>query len=83
MSPLGVIAYQFCKPQCAKKIAGARYAAANRSCDLTDALPIIIRQQGNHGEGKGVSEKAAQPWLPIAYFFHGRNAYHVFAIAKI
>jgi hypothetical protein len=43
---------------------------------------FIIRQQGNHGEGNGVSEKAAQPWLPIAYFFHGRNAYHVFAIAK-
>jgi hypothetical protein len=82
VSPFGLIAYQLCKPQCTKDIAGARHAAANRSCDLTGAHLFTIRQQKNHGEGSRVSEKTAQARLPIAYFFRGRNAYHVFAIAK-
>jgi hypothetical protein len=57
---LGLIAYQLCKPQGAQNIAGARHAAADRSCDLTGAHLFTIGQQRNHGEGNRISQKTAQ-----------------------
>src|SRR4030095_6757416 len=82
VSSFRLISHHLCEPQCAKNIAGARSAATDSPCDLTGAHLFTIRQQGDHGEGNGVAEKTAQPRLPIAHFFHGSDAYHVFAIAK-
>jgi hypothetical protein len=81
VSPFGLIAHQLRKPQCAKNIAGA-VRCGQSLLRLTGAHLFAINQQGNDGEGNGISQKSAQPRLPIAYFFHGRNPYHVFAIAK-
>jgi hypothetical protein len=72
VSSFRLIAHPLCEPQCAKNVAGARYAATNSSCDLTGGHLFTIRQQGDHGEGNGVAKKTAQPRLPVAYLFHER-----------
>jgi hypothetical protein len=82
VSSLGLIAHDFGKSQRSKNIAGARYAATDGSCNLTGAHRFTFRQQGDHGEGNGIAKETAQPRLPVAHFFHGSDAYHVFAIAK-
>jgi hypothetical protein len=39
-------------------------------------------EQRPHGESNGIAGKPAQPRLSVARLFHGRDAYHLYAIAK-
>ena len=77
-----LVTHQLCQSQRAENIAGSRDAAADGFRNFAGAQLFSIHQQGNHGKGDRIAEEPAQPRLPVGQFFHGSDAYHVFAIAK-
>jgi hypothetical protein len=82
MPSFRLVTHQLCQSQRAENIAGPRDAAADGLGNFPGAHLFSIHQQGNHGKGDRIAEEPAQPRLPVGQFFHGSDAYHVFAIAK-
>jgi hypothetical protein len=78
----GLISHDVGEPQGAKNIADARDASARGFGDLACVHLFAFSQQADDREGDRIPQETAQPRLPIIRLIHGRDYYHVFAIAK-
>jgi hypothetical protein len=78
----GLIAHNFRESQGAQDIADAGDASARGLGDLARIHLLAFGQESDDRKGNWIPKETAQPGLPVFSLIHGRDYYHVFAIAK-